>query len=267
MDLNASPNWAIFSVGGSGGFFARTNINGSSTETQLSSALLGSPHRYRIEWGASDVRYYVDGTLAATHTADFGGTQMRPFASDFTPGGPQLSVDLLDMSPFAGSGTFESRVFDAGRTAQWGALSWNASTPADTSVALSVRTGDTATPDESWSAFSPIAFSGGEIPGPSRYIQYRAQLSTSDQASTPTLGDVSITYSTPPDTTISSGPSGLDERLHSDLRVRRERAGRELRMPLSTRLHSRPAAAQGRPTPPHHGSARRPPHIRSAGDR
>ncbi len=114
------------------------------------------------------------------------------------------------MSPFAASGTFESRVFDAGRTAQWGALSWSASTPAGTSLTLSVRTGDTATPDESWSAFNPIASSGGEIPGPSRYIQYRAQLSTSDQASTPTLSDVSITYSTPPpDTTISSGPSGL----------------------------------------------------------
>ena len=208
-DLNSSQDWALFSVNGSGGFFARTNGNGPSSETQLSSSLLGSPHRYRIEWGASEVRYYVDGTLAATHAADFGTTQMRPTASDFTAGGPEISLDWVHMSSFAESGTFESRVFDAGQTAQWGALSWGADTPAGTSVTVSVRTGDTATPDQSWSAFSPIAASGNDVPGASRYIQYRAQLSTSDPASTPTLNNVSITYSTPPDTTISSGPSGL----------------------------------------------------------
>ena len=129
VDLNSSPNWAIFSVSGSGGFYARTNNNGTSTETQLSSALLGSPHRYRIEWGASDVRYYVDGTLAATHTADFGATQMRPIASDFTPGGPELSVDWVHMSAFAESATFESRVFDAVGPRNGAALSWSASTP------------------------------------------------------------------------------------------------------------------------------------------
>ena len=215
VDLNNSPNWAIFSVTSNGALNARTNNNGSSTETQLSSALLGSPHLYRIEWGATDVRYYVDGSLVATHTASFGATQMRPIVSDYNAASPELSVDWLRMSPYAGSGSFDSRVFDAGagQSADWGALSWGASTPSGAGIALSVRSGDTAIPDSSWTAFSPIASSGGDIPGKSRYLQYRAQLTTTDPAATPTLGDVSIAYSTgsegtAPETTIDSGPSG-----------------------------------------------------------
>jgi hypothetical protein len=218
VDLNKSANWAIFSVQSNGAFAARTSNNGAATVTQLSSALLGSPHRYRIEWGATDVRYYADGTLVATHTASFGATQMRPIASDFNAAIPELSVDWLRMSPYAGSGTFDSRVFDAGagQSTDWGALSWSATTPAGTGVTLSVRTGDTAIPDASWTAFSPIASSGDDIPGSSRYLQYRVQLTTADPAQTPALSDVSIAYSTTPiatapETTIDSGPSGATE--------------------------------------------------------
>ena len=108
------------------------------------------------------------------------------------------------MSPYPGSGTFDSRVFDAGvgQTADWGALSWNSATPAGTGIAISVRTGDTPTPDGTWSAFTPIASSGGDIPGSTRYVQYRAELTSSDPAQTPTLSQVSIGYvlgrTTPP---------------------------------------------------------------------
>ena len=218
VDLNSSGNWAIFSVKSDGTFNARTNNNGASTETQLSSALLGSPHLYRIEWAASEVRYYVDGALVATHAADFGATQMRPIASDYDASAPELSIDWLRMSDYPGSGAFDSRVFDAGagQSADWGALSWSGSTPSGTGVALSVRSGNTATPDASWTAFSPIAASGGDIPGSSRYLQYRAQLTTTNPAVTPTLGEVSISYSsgsvaTPPETTIDSGPGGSTE--------------------------------------------------------
>ena len=215
VDLNGSANWAIFSVRADGTFGARTNNNGASTETQLSSALLGSSHLFRIEWGATEVRYYVDGTLVATHAASFGATQMRPIASDFNALLPELSVDWLRMSAYADSGAFDSRVFDAGagEGADWGAFTWNASTPPGTGVALSVRSGDTAIPDASWTAFSPIAASGVDVPGTSRYLQYRVQLTTTDPAATPTLSDVSIAYSaasggTVPETTIDSGPSG-----------------------------------------------------------
>ena len=100
---------------------------------------------------------------------------MRAIASDFNSGGPELSVDWMRMSPYPGSGTFDSRVFDAGRPDRGlGRARWNAATPAGTGIAISVRTGNTPTPDGTWSAFTPIASTGGDIPGNTRYVQYRA---------------------------------------------------------------------------------------------
>ena len=121
---------------------------------------------------------------------------MRVIASEFNSGGPELTVDWMRMSPYPGSGTFDSRVFDAGagQISDWGALSWNSAMPSGTGIAISVRTGDTPTPDGTWSAFTPIASSGGDIPGSTRYVQYRAELTSSDPAQTPVLSDVSIGY-------------------------------------------------------------------------
>ena len=203
VDMNNSANWAIFSLKFDGTFNARTMNGGTPTETQLPIGLVGSSHLYRIEWDTTEVRYYVDGALVATHAANFGATQMRPIASDLTPGGPEATVDWMRMSPYPGSGTFDSRVFDAGagQTADWGALNWNSAAPSGTGVAISVRTGNSPTPDGNWSAFTPIATSGGDIPGTSRYVQYRAQLTTSDTTNTPTLSDVSIGYAPASDTT------------------------------------------------------------------
>ena len=45
---------------------------------------------------------------------------MRPLASDLNAGGPDLAVDWLRMSPYPGSGTFDSRVFDAGQAGRLG---------------------------------------------------------------------------------------------------------------------------------------------------
>ena len=201
VDMNASANWAIFSVRFDGVFMARTNNNGASTETALPGVNPSLPHVYRIEWDTTEVRYYVDGALVVTHTANFGATQMRPIASDLTAGGGEVGVDWMRMSPYPSPAAFLSRVFDAGQAADWGALSWHANAPPNTSVQLSVRTGDTTTPDGTWSAFTPINSSGGDIPGNSRYVQYQAVLGSSDPNQTPTLSDVSIAYAVGADTT------------------------------------------------------------------
>ncbi|MGA8926351.1 MAG: Ig-like domain-containing protein, partial [Solirubrobacterales bacterium] len=227
VDMNNSPNWAIFSVKFDGTFNARTNNGGASTETQLPIGLVGTSHLYRIEWDTNEVRYYVDGALVATHAANFGATQMRPIASDLTAGGPELTVDWMRMSPYPGSGTFDSRVFDAGvgQTADWGALSWNSVTPSVTGIAISVRTGDTPTPDGTWSAFAAISSSGGDIPGSSRYVQYRAALTSSDPAQTPTLSEVSIGYTTVADNTAptitgrSPTPNATDVPRNTNVQV------------------------------------------------
>jgi PKD repeat protein len=70
-----------------------------------------------------------------------------------------------------------------------------------TSAAISARTGNTAVPDGSWSAFTNIASSGSTLGLSGRYIQYRAALSTSSNAVTPVLESISFACS-------SSAPSG-----------------------------------------------------------
>ena len=99
---------------------------------------------------------------------------MRPVVSDFNAGGAAVVVDWLRMSPYAASGTFTSRVLDAGAPVDWRTLDVTDTTPPGTAISYEVRTGDTTDPDDgTWSAFTPVA-DGGDIPGTSRYAQYRA---------------------------------------------------------------------------------------------
>ena len=124
---------------------------------------------------------------------------MRPLPADSQVGGPTLSVDWLRMSPYAASGSFTSRVWDTYGTVDSGTISWDADAPTGTGVALSFRTGDTPTPDGSWSSFAAVS-DGAPIGSGFRYFQYRANLSTTDTDQTPALEEVRVVYNATPDT-------------------------------------------------------------------
>ena len=67
--------------------------------------------------------------------------------------------------------------------------------PSGTSLALSVRKGNTPTPDDgTWTNFVELASSGAAIGGIARYLQYRAVLATSSLGQTPALQNVTIQY-------------------------------------------------------------------------
>src|SRR3954467_556114 len=86
----------------------------------------------------------------------------------------------------AASGSYESDVRDAGTVATWGAIRWRASAQPG-SVEVFTRSGNTATPDETWSPWSkPYTQSNGEkIASPNaRYLQWKAVL----KAATPSGG-------------------------------------------------------------------------------
>jgi Domain of unknown function (DUF4082)/IPT/TIG domain/Glycosyl hydrolases family 16 len=188
--------WAMFTTRTGGNLHAQTQRLGSNTtNTPLGSNWLGAPHRFRIDWNASTVVYSIDGTVVATHNRAI-SQSMRPFASDSAVGSGAVSVNWLRLTPYAPTATFESRVFDAGATVSWDTATWTSTVPAGTSLAISVRQGNTPTPDGTWTAFSaPLAGSGAAIDGASRYLQYRATLATTTPAQTPTLHDLTITYS------------------------------------------------------------------------
>ena len=188
-DGDVNSPWIVIGEGGStGGVYAR--MDGAS-DVLLSSTTLGTPHVYRIDWSANAFAFSVDGSLLTTLSRTV-ASNMVTLVSDFNTGGGNLAVDWLRVTPFASSGSFDSRVHDAGGTVLWNAISWNADVPAGTSLAFSVRHGDTPVPDGSWTAFAPAASSGVQVGGASRYIQYRAALATTDPSLAPSVRDVAI---------------------------------------------------------------------------
>ena len=194
VDFNDAP-WAMFSTGGGllpVGLYARSwSAGGTAVDTAITSVSPTVQHRYRIEWRASEIVYLIDGQEVARHAVAI-AAQLRPIVSDFNSGGTAVSVDWLRISPYPSSGTFVSHVFDAGSRVGWDTLKWQAQTPATTAVAMSVRAGDTATPDAGWSDWAPVASSGDHTGLAGRYAQYRAVLTSTDADSTPVLEQVTL---------------------------------------------------------------------------
>ena len=208
-DLDFNEPWAIFST-----FSATTDLYARTSDganTPIPGDWLNSPHHYRIDWQGPSVAFWIDGVQVASHEVTIAG-DMRPLASDFETGGASLSVDWLRMvPPYRSSGSFASRIFDAGEIASWGTLSWTSQLEAGASLAMSVRTGETPTPDATWTTFTAIPISGGAIADTSRYAQYRATLTTSDPAVTPILHDVTIGYRSAPPLAANDAASPLED--------------------------------------------------------
>ena len=95
----------------------------------------------------------------------------------------------------AAEGTYTSTVRDAQPVSDWGTLSWRATVPAGARVDVFTRSGNTATPDDTWSAWAgPYQHpEGDEITSPNaRYLQWKATLA-GKQAS-PVLTSVTAAY-------------------------------------------------------------------------
>jgi YD repeat-containing protein len=105
---------------------------------------------------------------------------------------------IFALSPTrAATGTYESDVRDAGTVATWGEIRWRA-TSSPGALELYTRSGNTATPDETWSAWSkPYTSPAGErITSPNaRYLQWRALFkSAKDSQDSPVLTSVTTAF-------------------------------------------------------------------------
>jgi hypothetical protein len=92
-------------------------------------------------------------------------------------------------------GSYESAAQDAQMLAAWGAIRWRATLPKDAKIDISTRSGNTETPDETWSAWSaPYASpDGSAITSPkARYLQWRAVLT--GKSDTPVLTSIHAAY-------------------------------------------------------------------------
>ncbi len=103
---------------------------------------------------------------------------------------------LLRLSPGrADRGTYESDVRDTQTVSTWGAISWRGSTPSGSRIEIRTRSGNSQTPDDTWSLWSdPYRSADGQpIQSPkARFLQWQAVL-VGKEAS-PVLTSVTVAY-------------------------------------------------------------------------
>jgi len=182
-------------VGTTVNLYARTVNAANPVETLIPGNWLNAPHLFRVEWNSANVVYSIDGSKVATHAVAFApGINMTVVGNDTVKTDGMLTIDWMRVSPYAPSNNYLSKVFDAGSAVSWLTMSWTGSTPAGTGIALSYRSGNTPTPDATWTAFAAVSSSGAPLAGSSRYVQFKVQESTTVPAQTPVLKDVTIGY-------------------------------------------------------------------------
>ena len=95
----------------------------------------------------------------------------------------------------AGSGLAESPVHDCEGPADFGRITRRAEVPSGASIALETRSGNSATPDSTWSAW--LAADGAVRSRPARFIQWRVRLGSTFPGRAPTLERVDLHYAIP----------------------------------------------------------------------
>lgn len=104
-------------------------------------------------------------------------------------------IKVWQLDQYESSAWLESTILYLGCDPAWGWIDWNAIIPSMTSVSFQVRASDDYTQMGSWSA---VIVNPGDLAGVladnSSYFQYRALLTTLDQAATPELEDVTISW-------------------------------------------------------------------------
>ena len=134
----------------------------------------------------------VGGTIAAANTA-YGNVYAEPITGTTT-----ITDTATTPRIYATTGVITSTGFDSGGARVWRQMTWNASVPSGTDIALDVATSDDGT---AWSAWSQVAASSSDgfnsaslDVADARFIRYRATLTVSaDHQQTPVLHDVQIT--------------------------------------------------------------------------
>ncbi len=170
-----------------------------SREDSPYDVLFDGQGRLIVATGNRGKLYRLEGEpLQPTLVATAGGQQVttlqrdgrgRVYYATANPGKVyRLSADR------ATRGTYESEARDAGMVSSWGAISWHGTMPTGAKVEISTRSGNSETPNDTWSEWSsPYSVSeGSAITSPkARYLQWRAVLSGSPS---PVLTSVSVAY-------------------------------------------------------------------------
>ena len=116
-----------------------------------------------------------------------------------------LSTDDLPGKAASSWGSFVSGVLDARAMVDWEHAMWQADVPAGSTLRVSVRTGSTATPDSTWTAWQAVPANGGKLTGSSRYIEYRVEMTSARGAVPPALYTIGFTNNGVPMPSVGEG--------------------------------------------------------------
>jgi hypothetical protein len=190
-DLNGSQ-WILVGEPGAdpAHVYARVATGSGSEQLVQLPATLGVYHTYRIDWGASQISFSVDGTLATTIAA----TLTNPMGAWLSvgPTGHALAVDWARVLQYsATSGTFTSPTLDAGSSTTWQTATTSGATPSGTTLGVQTRS---SVDGVTWSAYQAVG-GGGAIASPAgRYLQYQLAFAGSATAS-PSVDGVTVNFS------------------------------------------------------------------------
>jgi hypothetical protein len=143
---------------------------------------------YRVQ---DDRTWAMVATLPAEQVTSLGRDGERLLAATSNPG----QVHVLD-SRLSTSGEFTSKVRDTETVSTWGRLRWDATVPSGTRIEVRTRSGNTGSPDSTWTEWSaPYARPEGEAVASerARFLQVKVTLHGSEAAS-PVLESVSTAY-------------------------------------------------------------------------
>ncbi|HKQ51821.1 MAG TPA: MBG domain-containing protein, partial [Pyrinomonadaceae bacterium] len=187
-----------FSNSASGGFY-------TATFTTPPTLTAGTQYAIVVRMAGA----YATGTPAyvtSTASAYAGGRRTTSANSgvSWTGTTPDTSFKVTMNSGFKTSGDFVSSLKDAnpaaGFTANWGAFSWTATTPANTTLKFQAAASNSANgpftyvgPDGTASTFFTSGNSLSQFNG-KRYLRYKAFFTSTNSAATPTINDVTVCF-------------------------------------------------------------------------
>jgi hypothetical protein len=206
LNKNQSIGWAVsatsttklaVSVNASNQLIATVNDGFTTNVTSvLATGWTPALHKFRIAWNSGTTTFFLDDVAKFTKTfSNTFTTSMRPVFSDTVVNDAGLIVDWARVGPYAATGTYTSGIVDAAAPVSWDGLAWDATVPSGTTLTVRVRTGDTATPDATWTGYTTIPASGGSVNTTSRYLQYQLTFtSTGTRYVTPTVRSVQVAF-------------------------------------------------------------------------
>jgi hypothetical protein len=190
--IPGAPN-ALFLTDNSSGLFANDYQPGAGgpVRTTINGFDLNQFHDVRLVLNTNRVDYYIDGVLQVSHPLGTSLTTVPLHLWFFTQfANYDLVADWLRLARYPSSGQFTSCPMDMGSTSNWGNLTWLGETPAGAGVTFETRSSADAS---NWSTWAALGANGAIGSPASRYLQYRATLTTSDLTLSPQIDEVNIT--------------------------------------------------------------------------